>query len=467
MKVTIIGGAGVRVPLLTGGLARSDLRISQIDLYDIDQERQAVIADLAQRMAPGVRVTSAGTPEAAIAGADFVITSIRMGGAAQRAKDEAACIALGTIGQETIGPTGFAMAVRTIPTMVEYGRLVARLAPRAWMINFSNPVSLITQGVHQETDARLIGICDTPMEMFEDAAHALGLPATACGYDYFGLNHLGWLRDVLFEGKGELHRIWDDEKRLQSAYRSPLFETERLRELRLLPTEYLYYYYRPDVALANMKRSGSSRGQAVAKLTDEFFRGLTPSGDRSEGSDPHAESRTESEGSDPYAGARKGQTPSGSSAGSDPLATYQQYLAARDGSYMQIETGASTPRIKPDWAELSGYDRIALMTMRAIVHNQGAIIPLDVANRGTLPFLEDEDIVEVPCRVDKDGPVPQVVAPIPDHPRELIERVKIYERATVKAALTGDRAQLVDALALNPLVSSREQSAHLVAALLD
>jgi len=435
MKVAIIGGAGVRVPLLTGGLARSDLRISQVALYDIDQDRQQVIAGLSQRMAPGVRVTSAVTAEAAIEGADFVITSIRIGGAAQRAKDEAACIALGSIGQETIGPTGFAMAVRTIPTMVEYGRMVARLAPRAWMINFSNPVSLITQGVHQETDARLIGICDTPMEMFEDAAHALGLPASVCTYDYFGLNHLGWLRDVIFEGRGELHRIWDDEARLQSAYRAPLFETERLRELKLLPTEYLYYYYRPEVALANMRRAGSSRGQAVAKLTDEFFADVR--------------SATAS-----------------AVAGDDGLDRYQQYLAARDGSYMQIETGASTPRIKPDWAELSGYDRIALMTMRAIVHDQGAIIPLDVANRGTLPFLDDDDIVEVPCRVSKDGPTPQPVAPIPDHPRELIERVKAYERATVAASLTGDREQLVDALALNPLVSSREQSARLVEALL-
>ncbi len=443
MKVAIIGGAGVRVPLLTGGLARSDLRISQVDLYDIDQDRLGVIADLSQRMAGGVRVTSAPTPEAAIEGADFVITSIRVGGAAQRARDEAACIALGSIGQETIGPTGFAMAVRTIPTMVEYGRMVARLAPRAWMINFSNPVSLITQGVHQETDARLIGICDTPMEMFEDAAHALGLPASVCAYDYFGLNHLGWLRDVIFEGRGELHRIWDDEARLQSAYRAPLFETERLRELKLLPTEYLYYYYRPEAALANMKRAGSSRGQAVAKLTEEFFSDLRR--------------QTASAISDPQ------EIPPSTS---ERLDRYQQYLAARDGSYMQLETGTTTPRIKPDWAELSGYDRIALMTMRAIVHDQGAIIPLDVANRGTLPFLDDDDIVEVPCRVDKDGPRPQPVAPVPDHPRELIERVKVYERATVKAALTGHRAQLVDALALNPLVSSREQAAQLVAVLL-
>ena len=427
LKIAIIGGAGVRVPLLTGGLARSDLRISEIALFDIDRERLRVIADLAQQMAPGIRVTGADKAEAAIEGADFVITSIRVGGAAQRAKDEAACIALDAIGQETVGPAGFAMAVRTIPAMVEYGRLVARLAPRAWLINFSNPVSLITQAVHQETDARLIGICDTPMEMFEDAAHALGLPASVCSYDYFGLNHLGWLRDVIFEGRGELHRLWDDDERLMSAYRAPLFEPERLRKLKLLPTEYLYYYYRPEVALAHIKKAGSSRGQEVARLTDAFFGG-----------------------GNPFLG----------------LPDYQRYLAARDGSYMQLETGATTPRIKPDWAELSGYDRIALMTMRAIVHNQGAVIPLDVANRGTLPFLEAEDIVEVPCRVDKNGPVPQAVAPIPDHPRELIERVKAYERATVKAALTGDRDELIDALALNPLVKSRDQAASLVEALL-
>ncbi len=442
LKIAIIGGAGVRVPLLAGGLSRSDLGISEIALYDIDQERQRVIAEIALRMANGVAITSATTPEAAVEGADFVITSIRVGGAAQRAKDEAAAIALDAVGQETVGPVGFAMAVRTIPAMVEYGRLVARLAPRAWMINFSNPVSLITQAVHQETAARLIGICDTPMEMFEDAAHALGLPASVCSYDYFGLNHLGWLRDVLFEGEGQLHRIWKDDDRLKAAYRSPLFEPERLRKLKLLPTEYLYYYYRPEVALAHMKRAGSSRGVVVARLTEHLFTDLQA-----------LESSHLRQG---YGGQASPQA----------LVLYQRYLADRDGSYMQIETGVSTPRITPDWAELSGYDRIALLTMRAIVHNQGAIIPLDVANRGTLPFLDEEDIVEVPCRVDAHGPHAQPVAEVPDHPRELIERVKKYERATVRAALTGNREELVDALALNPLVKSRDHSAQLVDALL-
>src|SRR5262245_7525820 len=106
MKITIIGGAGVRVPLLVGGLARSDLRIDRIDLYDIDTERQRVIADLAARIAGGVTVTRASSADDAVDGADFVITSIRVGGAEQRARDEAVAIAHGTVGQETVGAAG-------------------------------------------------------------------------------------------------------------------------------------------------------------------------------------------------------------------------------------------------------------------------------------------------------------------------------------------------------------------------
>ena len=295
------------------------------------------------------------------------------------------------------------------------------------MINFTNPVSIITQAVHQETDARVIGICDTPMELFEDAAHALGLPPTVCSYDYFGLNHLGWLRDVMFEGEGQLHRIWEDDEKLKMAYRSPLFEPQMLREMKLLPTEYLYYYYRPDVAMANIKRAGVGRGALVETLTEGFFREAAASG-------PTVEN-------------------------------YRDYLAKRDASYMQLETG-SKPRTKPDWSELSGYDRIALFTIRAIAHNQGAIIPLNVANRGTLPFLADDDIIETPCRVVDTGPQPRPVAEIPEIPQTWITRLKNYERGTVKAALTGEHNDLVDALALNPLVSSKDRAEELVTALL-
>lgn len=423
MKIAIIGGAGVRVPLLVAGLAGSGLKIDEVVLYDTDRERLDIIAGLSLQMSQGVIVRAALSPEHAVDGASFVITSIRVGGAAERARDEAIAIAHDVIGQETVGAAGFAAAVRTIPPMLAYGRMVAQRAPRAWLINFTNPVSIITQALHRETDARVIGVCGTPMELFEDAAHAVGLPADVCSFDYFGLNHLGWLREIYFEGEPQLHRIWESDDKLLSAYRSPLFEPEMLRRLQLLPSDYLYYYYRTEAALENLKRAGFSRGDLVEKMTTEFFR----------------------------------------SAGSPErlVQVYGEYLDRRDRSYMQLET-ASGPRLRPEWSELSGYDRIAFFTIRAIAMNRGDIIPLNVPNRGTLPFLDDDDIIETPCRVVDTGPQPRAVDEVPEVAQALIERVKIYERATIRAALTNDLQHLTDALALNPLVPSTEVAKELV-----
>ena len=428
MKVAIIGGAGVRVPLLVRGLAQADLSIGEIALYDIEATRLAVIADLSRRVAGAVTVSAHDRPEPCLEGAGFVITSIRVGGASQRARDEATALAHGVVAQETVGAVGFAMAIRTIPAMVEYARLAMQLAPRAWLVTFTNPVSVVTQAVRQETGARAIGICDTPYEIFEDAAHALGLPATQCAYDYFGLNHLGWLREVYHRGVPQMDRLWNDPARLEAAYRDSLFETTRLRELRLLPSEYLYYYYRPETALAHLRRAGTSRGVHVARLTDALFEDL-------------------------------------SRGVSDPVARYEAYLAARDASYMQLETGSTAPRIKPVWAELSGYDRIAIMTMRAIVHGTGDVIPLDVTNDGTFPFLLPDDVVEVPCEVDADGPRALPVPPVPEHCASLMTLVKEYERATIAAALSGTARDRERALSLNPLAGPRERVAALAAAL--
>jgi 6-phospho-beta-glucosidase len=321
------------------------------------------------------------------------------------------------------------MAVRAIPAMVEYARLTSRLAPSAWLVNFTNPVSVVTQAVRQESDARAIGICDTPFEVCEDAAHALGLPATECAYDYFGLNHLGWLREVYHRGAPQMHRLWADEARLASAYRDPLFEVDRLQTLRLLPTEYLYYYYRPDVALGHMRRAGTSRGIVVAGLTEALFADLL-------------------------------------NGVGDPMARYERYLAARDASYLQVETGGTAPRVKPAWAELSGYDKIALMTMRGIVHDTRDVIPLDVTNRGNLPFLRTNDVIEVPCVVDRNGPRALHVPAVPEHCERLITQVKDYERATVSAALSGTREDRVRALRLSPLGGEPERVPALIDALM-
>jgi 6-phospho-beta-glucosidase len=428
MKLAIIGGAGVRTPLLINGLSRSDLPIEQIALYDPDQARLEVVAALARRVSGKIHVTTSRSSADAIAGADFVFLSIRVGGIASRARDEATALDLGLVGQETVGPAGFAMAMRTIPHVVAYAREVAALAPSAWIINFTNPVGIITQAVRTATGARIIGICDTPTETYEEVCHALDVPSAEAFVDYFGLNHLGWVREVYHHGVPQMHRLWDEPARLARVYRTPLFTPDFLRELRLLPTEYVYFYYYGEQAVTNTRRAGNSRGRVIEQLNVQLMQDLA-----------------------------KGER--------DAVETYEAYIAARDAGYMQIESGSSTPRTKSPWAEVTGYDRIALNTVRAIHFNTGAIIPLNVDNRGNLPDLEDDDVVEVPCVVNTNGALPLHVGPVPQQIRSLLHQMKDYERLTVKAALTGDAALARRALASNPLVPTPDAADALLSSL--
>lgn len=429
MRIAIIGGAGVRTPLLVNGLVRADLPVSEVALYDVDQARLDLVARLARRVSGQVRLSTHASVEPCLEGADYVFTSLRVGGIEGRARDEAVSIGHGVIGQETVGPGGFAMALRTIPPMVRYVHEVQRRAPTAWIINFTNPVGIVTEAVSKATGARIVGICDTPTELFEEVAHALDVPSAECFFDYFGLNHLGWLREVYYRGAPQLARVWDEPDRLVRVYRAPLFEVPFLQQLRLLPTEYLYYYYRPDRALENLRRAGSSRGAVISALNEQLFGDLGR---------PDA----------------------------DPVAVYDAYLATRNAGYMQLESGASAPLARSPWAELTGYDKIALSVVRAIHFNTGAIIPLNVVNGGTIADLDDDDVVEVPCWVGANGPRALHVGRLPDQVRDIVTRVKRYERLTVEAALAGDRADAERALAENPLVGSPELARRLVAALL-
>src|SRR4051812_2821812 len=428
VKIAVIGGAGVRTPLLVNGLTGSDLPIREIALFDIDQARLLTIGGVAGRMGHAVPVRlSAGVSEC-VDGADFVFTSIRVGGIEQRVRDEAIAQRHGIVGQETVGPAGFSMAARTIPHMVDYARRIAREAPGAWIINFTNPVGIITEAMRTESD-RVIGICDTPTELFAEVAHALGLPPERCYFDYFGLNHLGWLREVYSDGAPQLHRLWDDPLSLRAIYKVPLFAPQTLRELKLLPTEYVYYYQQPARAFENVQRAGQSRGQAIAALTRGLFDTL----------------------------ARKG-----GAADSDVIGVYNAYLETRSAGYMQIESGSDTPAVAATPSELSGYDRIALGVVRAIHFNLNSVIPLSVANRGNIPDLLESDVVEVPCLVNANGARALHVGSVPPAVAGLLTRVKEYERLTVAAALARSVHTAREALAHNPLVPGPETAARLI-----
>jgi 6-phospho-beta-glucosidase len=426
MKIAVIGGGGVRTPLLVNGLTRSDLPIDEIALFDTDPGRLDAIGSLAASFSPVVRTCA--DARSCVSGAAFVLLSIRAGGMAARARDEAIAVAHSTAGQETVGAGGFAMAMRNIPPAIEYARLVARHAPNAWIVSFTNPVGIVTQAMTGAGATRAIGICDTPTELFEDVARVLGVESHRSFFDYFGLNHLGWLREVYADGEPQLHRLWNRPDLLQRIYRAPLFDASVLATLRLLPTEYLYYYYSADMALANIRKAGLTRGRAILTLNEQLFRDLAVPG-------------------------------------ADRRSIYEAYLDARNAGYMQIESGAAQPLARSPWAGLTGYDKIALSVVRAIHFDDHAIIPLNVPNRGAIRDLDDDDVVEVPCVVNANGAWPMAVGAAPASVRDLLLPMKRFERLTVAAAATGSLADAERALAANPLVGDAAAATRLVAAL--
>ncbi|HEV3139449.1 MAG TPA: hypothetical protein VGY57_02975, partial [Vicinamibacterales bacterium] len=234
----------------------------------------------------------------------------------------------------------------------------------------------------------------------------------------------------------QLQRLWRDADALARVYRRPLFEPGFLADLRLLPTEYLYFYYRPADAIANLKSAGVTRGRLIEDLTARLFAAL-------ERNDV------------------------------DAVRAYDAYLEARNDSYMQLETTTLGPRTlggpytrqERVTSELAGYDRIALAVVRAIHFDQSRIIPLNVRNGGSIADLRDDDVVEVPCTVNAAGAKPIGSRRAPPAVRDLLLAVKEYERLTVDAALEQSEPSARRALASNPLVGNDAIASQLLESL--
>src|SRR3954471_10427528 len=200
MKLTIVGGGGFRVPLVYGALldSKERLGLEEVVLHDIDAARLerigAVLEGLAAESGTALPFRFTTDLVDAVEGADFVFCAIRVGQLEGRVVDEDVPLGLGVLGQETTGPGGICFALRTIPVMVRLAETIARHAPHAWLINFTNPAGMVTEAVQQVLGDRAVGICDSPAGLGRRIARLLGRDDLT--FDYFGLNHLGWLRSV-------------------------------------------------------------------------------------------------------------------------------------------------------------------------------------------------------------------------------------------------------------------------------
>ena len=424
MKLTIVGGGGFRVPLVYGALlARRDrLPFDEVVLHDVEPARMermsAVLRGLAGERGGTLPFRTTTDLGEAVAGADFVFCAIRVGRLDGRVVDESVPLSMGVLGQETTGPGGICFALRTIPEMVRLAETVAARAPDAWLINFTNPAGMVTEALQSVLGERVVGICDSPSSLCRRVARALGRDPGEMWFDYFGLNHLGWLRAAHDADGDRLPELLADADALAGFEEGRLFGAEWLRTLGMIPNEYLYYFYFASDAVDSIRAGGPPRGAALLESQAAFY-------------------------------AQDGQGPE------EALAAWRATRAERDRTYMAAERiAAGVEADHDDGGDPGGYEGEAMAVVEAIANNTRAVMILNTANRSALPFLDERAVVEVPAIVGRSGPVPVAVGPVPGHAQALVATVKDVERTTIEAALSGSGDLAVRALALHPLVPS-------------
>jgi 6-phospho-beta-glucosidase len=426
MIISVIGGGGMRTPLLISALLRQyeTIPVEALVLHDLDAEAldgvRAVAGALFVEHGRRFALRTTTDLDKALAGATYVITSIRVGGLASRIIDEQVPLAHGVIGQETTGPGGWAMAMRTIPVLQDVVARLRRQTPSAWILNFTNPAGLITQAMTAAGERRVIGICDSPVALAGRIATHLAVPPEELRVEYLGLNHLGWVRAIWVDSRDRLPDIVESDDAIRQIYGRGLFEPAEIRQLGLLPNEYLHYYYHHDRAVERLKAAPQTRGEVLAAVAADLRASIREAAARGEQVWP----------------------------------IYERAIFSRRASYMAAETGQHRDVALMGGHVEGGYARAALSVIDAMLHGGRRDLIVNTTNRGAISDLDDGDVVELPCRVTTSSLLPRSVGALPEGIADLVKRVKAYERATVAAAARKSWNEAVLALSRHPLVPS-------------
>ena len=451
MKMTFVGGAGVRIPLFVEACIRRRARIDldEICLMDTDERKLAVIGAICQLMVHNAgdpfKVTLAVDATRALTGASYVVTTIRAGFDEGRISDERIALSHGVLGQETTGPAGFGMALRNVPAILAYAELLDAVSPGAWLFNFTNPAGLVVQALTDAGIKRAIGICDSANTVHRGVAAWLGVPMNALAPEVFGLNHLSWTRCVRQDGTDRLAGLLADPAFLATTHLR-MYEPELLAQVGMAPNEYLYYYYYAERALAEILGEERTRGEEVAAINRSMLARLAAI-DAS--TDPEGALRTWR-----LAMSRR-------------EATYMHYafpdaptMAAADA--MQAAPEAPAP---PEHDE--GYAGVALDLIEAIGSGVTTHTAVNVPSGSAIAGMAADDVVEVSCVVDGSGATPVAIGAIPESELLLMKSVKLYERLTAEAIARRSRKLATAALMAHPLVLSYSRARALVDAYLE
>jgi 6-phospho-beta-glucosidase len=408
VKIAVIGGGSTYTPELVSGLARERdrLDVAELVLQDVDGDRLEVVGGLAARMLErhgfGGRLALTRDLDRALDGAQFVLVQLRVGGQEARLRDETVPLACGCVGQETTGAGGLAKALRTVPVVLEIAaRTRERGAPGAWIVDFTNPVGIVTRAL-LDHGHRAVGLCNVAITLQRRFAGLLGVEPGRVVVDQVGLNHLTWVRAVHVDGADMLPGLIESHGETLAAEVG--IAARLIRELGVLPSYYLRYFYAHDEVVAAQLEE-QPRAAVVAEIERrllELYR------------DPE-------------------------------LTEKPALLEQRGGAY---------------------YSEAAVGLVGALVNGDGSVHEVDVRNNGALEGLADDDVVEIPVRVgaSRFEPLPQ--APLAPELLGLVQHVAAYERLAVEAAVTRDPVVVHKALLTHPLIGQDALAEQLADALL-
>ena len=394
MKIAVVGGGSTYTPELVSGLTR--LEVDEFVLEDVDADRREVVGGMARRMLARQgfegRLEVTGDLDTAVEGADFVLVQIRVGGQDARLGDEITPLACGCIGQETTGAGGFAKAMRTVPVVLQIAERVRALATPNAWIVDFTNPVGIVTRALLDAGHRAVGLCNVAIGFQRQFARWLQVEPGRVVVDQVGLNHLTWVRGVLLDGEDVLPRLLAEHGDELAAE----IELPRrlLDELGAIPSYYLRYFYAHDAVLRE-QLDGEPRASVVQTIERELL--------------------------DLYRNPDVDERP--------------ELLMQRGGAF---------------------YSEAALGLISSLVTGDGAIHEVDMRNEGTLGGLADDDVVEVPARVGRNGPEALPQPPLAPELLGLVQHVAAYERLTVRAALSRDPVDARKALLVHPLIGQVE-----------
>ena len=411
-KVAVIGGGSTYTPELIDGFIQqeSNLHVGEIALFDIDEQRLNIVGGMAQRQVRYAEMDTQVTlnlkrPQA-IEGAQFVLSSMRVGQMPARIRDEKIPLKYGVLGQETTGPGGTLKAWRTIPVTLEIAKDMDRYAPDAWFINFTNPSGIITEALLKHSDLKVVGLCNNPINTIAGMAEAFHVEPQDVFLEWMGMNHVNWVRKVYIKGQDVTQSLMDHLEEFMQIPEMPKFEPQLVRTLGVLPTYYLqYYYYHPD-RVREAQAAEKTRGETVHEVEKELLK--------------------------QYA---------------DPK------LLVKPAELM-LRGGAR-------------YSEAAVNLILSLMLDRRDVQIVVVRNSSSLPDLPPDASVEVPCVVGAHGVTPLVMGHFPESIRALAIQVKAWESATVQAGVSGSRRDAVLAMLQNPLVPDYPTAVKLVDEMLE